>query len=70
MTVKRSVEEYSFDTVAVCAKILIKEMTEMEEKETVTQRERLEQTMDAIRRRYGSGAITYGEALSLREEEE
>ena len=30
--------EYSFDTVAVCAKILIKEMTEMEEKETVTQR--------------------------------
>ena len=37
-------------------------------------RERLEQTMDAIRRRYGSGAITYGEAageaLSLREEEE
>ena len=30
--------------------------------------------MDAIRRRYGSGAITYGEAageaLSLREEEE
>lgn len=23
MTVKRSVEEYSFDTVAVCAKILL-----------------------------------------------
>ena len=48
MTVKRSVEEYSFDTVAVCAKILIKEMTEMEEKETVTQRERLEQQLRFI----------------------
>lgn len=40
--------EYSFDTVAVCAKILIKEMTEMEEKETVTQRERLEQQLRFI----------------------